>query len=55
MPKKEKIYPLSRVKKEKVQEFVKNELRKKYIRPLKSPQTSPVFFVPKKDGKKRMV
>ena len=55
VPKKEKIYPLSRVKKEKVQEFVKNELRKKYIRPLKSPQTSPVFFVPKKDGKKRMV
>jgi len=30
-------------------------LRKGYIRPLKSPQTSPVFFVKKKDGKKRMV
>jgi len=30
-------------------------LRKGYIRPLKSPQTSPVFFVLKKDRKKRMV
>jgi len=38
-----------------VQEFVKDQLRKGYIRPLKSPQTSLVFFVPKKDGKKRMV
>jgi len=28
---------------------------KRYIRPTKSPQTSPVFFIPKKDGKKRMV
>ena len=34
---------------------MKNQLRKGYIRPFKSPQTSPVFFVPKKDGKKRMV
>jgi len=30
-------------------------LRKGYIRPSKSPQTSPVFFVDKKDGSKRMV
>ena len=55
VPKKDKIYPLSRVKREEVQEFVKDQLRKGYIRPSKSPQTSPVFFVPKKDGKKRMV
>jgi len=55
VPKKGKIYPLSRVKREKVQEFVKDQLRKGYIRPSKSLQTSPVFFVPKKDGKKRMV
>ena len=55
MPKKSKIYSLSRVKREEVQEFVKDQLRKGYIRPLKSPQTSPVFFVPKKDEKKRMV
>jgi len=30
-------------------------LQKGYIRPSKSPQTVPVFFVEKKDGKKRMV
>jgi len=30
-------------------------LRKGYIRPSKSLQTSPVFFVEKKDRKKRMV
>ena len=55
MPKKDKIYPLSRIEREEVQEFVKDQLKKGYIRPSKSPQTSPVFFVPKKDGKKRMV
>ena len=55
VPKKGKIYLLSRVEREEVQEFVKNQLRKEYIRPLKSPQTSLVFFVPKKNGKKRMV
>ena len=55
VPKKSKIYPLSRVEREEVQEFVKDQLRKEYIRLSKSPQTSPVFFVPKKDEKKRMV
>ena len=53
--KKGKIYLLSRVKREKVQEFVKYQLRKGYIRPSKSPQMLLVFFVPKKDGKKRIV
>jgi len=55
VPKKGKIYPLSRVEREEVQEFVKDQLRKGYIRLLKSPQMSLVFFVPKKDGKKRIV
>ena len=32
-----------------------DQLRKGYIRPSKSPQTSLVFFVLKKDGKKRVV
>ena len=50
--KKGKIYPLLRIEREEVQEFVKDQ---GYIRPSKSPQISPVFFVPKKDGKKRMV
>ena len=55
VPKKGKIYPLSKVEREKVQEFVRDQLRKRHIRLLKSPQISPVFFMPKKDGKKRMV
>ena len=55
VPKKGKIYPLSRVEREEIQEFVKDQLRKGYIRPSKSPQMSLVFFVLKKDGKKRMV
>jgi len=46
---------MSRQEKEKVQEFVEEQLRKGYIRSSKSPQTSPVFFVGKKDGKKRIV
>jgi len=34
---------------------VEDQLKKGYIRPSKSPQMSPVFFVNKKDGSKRMV
>jgi len=34
---------------------VEDQLRKRYIRLSKSPQTSPVFFVGKKDGSKRIV
>ena len=55
VPKKGKIYPLLRIEREEVQKFVKDQLRKGYLRPLKSPQTSPMFFVLKKEGKKRMV
>jgi len=50
-----KVYPLSREKREEVKEFVKKQLRKGYIQPSKSLQTVLVFFVGKKDGKKRMV
>ena len=53
--KKSKIYLLSRVEREEVQEFIKDQLRKRYIRPSKSPQILSVFFVPKKDKKKRMM
>ena len=52
MPRKEKMYLLSREEREKVREFVKEQLRKEYIRPSKSPQMASVFFVEKKDGKK---
>jgi len=55
MPRKEKIYPLSREEREEVREFVKEQLKKEYIWPSKSLQTAPVFFVGKKNGKKRMV
>jgi len=51
-PQKRRIYPLSKDKREKVQRFVDDQLRKGYIRPSKSPQTLPVFFVGKKDKKK---
>jgi len=50
-----RIYPLSKNEREEVQNFVEDQLRKGYIRPSKSPQTLPVFFVGKKDGSKRMV
>ena len=55
VPRKKKVYPLSREEKEEVCKFIQEQLRKEYIRPSKSPQTAPVFFVGKKDGKKRMV
>jgi len=50
-----RIYPLSKNEREKVQNFVEDQLRKGYIRLSKSSQTSPVFFVDKKDGSKRIV
>ena len=55
VPRKGKVYLLSRKEREEIHEFIKEQLRKEYIRPSKSPQMAPVFFVEKKDGKKRMV
>jgi len=49
------VYPLFRNEREEVQQFIQDHLRKEYIRPSKSPQTSPVFFVGKKNGGKHMV
>jgi len=54
-PQKRRIYSLSKNEREEVQNFINDQLRKGYIRPSKSPQTSPVFFVGKKNGSKRMV
>jgi len=51
--KKEEV--VSIVKGEEVCEFIEEQLRKEYIRPLKLSQIAPVFFVGKKDGKKQMV
>ena len=55
VPRKGRIYLMLRKEKEKVREFVEKQLRKGYIRPSKSPQTLLVFFVEKKDEKKRIV
>ena len=55
MLRKRKVYPLSREEKEEVHEFIAKQLKKEYIRPSKSSQTTLVFFVEKKDGKKHMV
>jgi len=55
VPKKEKVYSLLREERVEVQVFVEDQLRKGYIQPSKSSQTSPVHFVAKKDGTWRMV
>ena len=55
MLRKRKVYLLSRKERGEVHEFIAEQLRKGYIRPLKSPQTAPVFFVGKKNSKKRML
>ena len=52
MPRKGKVYLLSREGREEVHKFINEQLRKGYIRPLKLSQIAPVFFVGKKDGKK---
>jgi hypothetical protein len=52
VPKKGRLIPLSPQEQKEVSDFIDDQTRKGYIRPSKSPQTSPVFFVPKKDGKK---
>jgi len=52
VPEKGKVYLLSREEREEVHEFITEQLRKRYIRPSKSPQMAPVFFVGKKDGRK---
>ena len=46
---------MSRKEREEICKFIKEQLRKGYIRPSKSPQIALVFFIRKKDGKKRIV
>ena len=52
---KRRVYPLLREEKKEMCELIAEQLRKGYIRPSKSPQMALVFFVRKKDGKKRMI
>ena len=55
VPRKGKVYLLSREEREEVREFIKEQLRKGYIWLSKSPQMVLVFFMGKKDGKKQIV
>jgi len=52
---KRKVYSLFREKREEIREFIQKQMRKEYIQPSKSSQTVPVFYVGKKNRKKRMV
>ena len=53
-PKKGWLIPLSPEEQNEVFDFIDDQLSKGYIRPSKSEQTLPVFFVPKKDRQKYM-
>jgi len=55
VPKKGKVYLLSREEREEVREFIREQLRKGYIQLSKLLQMALVFFIGKKDRKKRMV
>jgi hypothetical protein len=46
-----KIYPLTLVEQGKLDDYIKENLEKGYIRPLHLQYSSPFFFVGKKDGK----
>ena len=50
-----KMYLLSREERKEVCEFILEQLRKKYIKPLKLSQMALVFFIGKKKEKKRIV
>ena len=52
VPRKEKVYLLSRKEREEVHKFISEQLKKRYIRPSKLPQMTLVFFIGKKDRKK---
>jgi len=47
-----KVYLLLREERKEVCKFISEQLKKRYIRPLKLPQMALVFFVDKKDSKK---
>ena len=50
-----KIYSLTQPEQKVLEEFIKEHMKKGYIRPSKSPYASPFFFIKKKDGKLRPV
>jgi hypothetical protein len=50
-----KIYALTQTEREALTTFIKEQLKKGYIKPSKSPYAAPFFFIKKKDGKLRPV
>ena len=54
-PKEGRLIPLSVDEQKEVEAFLDYQLSKGYIHASNSQQTSSIFFVPKKDGKKCMV
>jgi len=44
VPRKKRVYLLSRKERKKIYEFIEEQLRKRYIRLSKSPQMAPVFL-----------
>ena len=50
VPKIAKVYPLNPAEKEACKAFIDEHLKTGQIVPSKSPQATPFFFVPKKDG-----
>lgn len=54
IPKKARIYPITVAEDEALKEFIKENRKKGFIKPSKSPQASACFFVGKKDGSKRL-
>jgi len=52
---KEKVYSLLREERGEIHKFIKEQLRKEYIRLSKSSQMLSVFFVGRKNGKKYIV
>jgi len=51
VPRKSKLYPMSPTEQQEVRNFIDDQLKKGYIRPTKSPQTSPVIFYSQKGRK----
>jgi transposase InsO family protein len=55
VPKRAKVYPINLQEEEELKEWLKEQLAKGYIRPSKSPNTAPIFFIPKADGSRRLI
>jgi len=55
VPRKEKVYSLSREEKGEVYEFIDKQLRKEHIELSKSLQIVTVFFIERKNGRKCIV